>query len=156
MRQVGWCDLVTGNKRLQSCCLVSKSCPTLRDPMDCRPLCPWDSPGKNTRVGGHFLLQEIFPTQGSNPCLLRLVRWQVDSLPHSHQGSLPYPSCGQGWFSAGSSFPEQGGVGVPWGRGILASCFLGAQGRLPTSHPTSHTLSLVFCKVRSQRHLLLA
>ena len=26
----------------------------------------WDSPGKNTGVGCHFLLQEIFPTQGLN------------------------------------------------------------------------------------------
>ena len=32
--------------------------------------CPWDSPGKNTGVGCHFLLQGIFPTQGSNPGLL--------------------------------------------------------------------------------------
>jgi len=31
-----------------------------------RLLCPWDSPGKNTGMGGHFLLQGIFPTQGSN------------------------------------------------------------------------------------------
>ena len=31
-----------------------------------RFLCPWDSPGKNTGVGCHFLLQGIFPTQGSN------------------------------------------------------------------------------------------
>ena len=49
-------------------------------------LCPWDSPGKNTGVGCHFLLQRIFPTQGSNPCLLR---WQVDSLPLCHQGNRP-------------------------------------------------------------------
>ena len=35
-----------------------------------RLLCPWDFPGKNTRVGCHFLLQGIFPTQGSNPGLL--------------------------------------------------------------------------------------
>ena len=35
-----------------------------------RPLCPGDSPGKNTGVGCHALLQGIFPTQGSNPCLL--------------------------------------------------------------------------------------
>ena len=35
-------------------------------------------------MGCHFLLQEIFPTQGSNPCLLR---WQADSLLLSHQGS---------------------------------------------------------------------
>ena len=36
-----------------------------------RLLCPWDSPGKNTTVGCHFLLQGIFPTQGSNPGLLK-------------------------------------------------------------------------------------
>ena len=29
-------------------------------------LCPWDSPGKNTGVGGHSLLQGIFLTQDSN------------------------------------------------------------------------------------------
>ena len=28
--------------------------------------CPWNSPGKNTGVGSHSLLQWIFPTQGSN------------------------------------------------------------------------------------------
>ena len=33
-------------------------------------LCPWDSPGKNTGVGCHALRQGIFPTQGSNLCLL--------------------------------------------------------------------------------------
>ena len=39
--------------------------------------CPWDSPGKNTRVGCHAFLQGIFPTQGSNPCLPCLLhgRW---------------------------------------------------------------------------------
>ena len=31
-----------------------------------------------------LLLQGIFPTQGSNPCLLH---WQADPLPLSHQGS---------------------------------------------------------------------
>ena len=37
-----------------------QSCPTLCDPIDCSPprrLCPWDSPGKNTGVGCHALLQ---------------------------------------------------------------------------------------------------
>ena len=29
-----------------------------------RLLCPWDSSGKNTGTGGHFLLRGIFPTQG--------------------------------------------------------------------------------------------
>ena len=32
--------------------------------------CPWNSPGKNTGVSSHFLLQGIFPTQGSNLGLL--------------------------------------------------------------------------------------
>ena len=38
-----------------------------------RLLCPWDFPDKNARVGRHFLLQGIFLTQGSNPCLLQLL-----------------------------------------------------------------------------------
>ena len=35
-----------------------------------RLLCSWNSPGKNTRMGCHFLLQGIFPTQGLTLCLL--------------------------------------------------------------------------------------
>ena len=39
--------------------LSLQSCPTLCDPIlqPTRLLCPWDSPGKNTGVGCHFLLQ---------------------------------------------------------------------------------------------------
>ena len=43
-------------------------------PQPARLLCPWDSSGKNTRVGCHALLQGIFLTQGSNPGLLHR-RW---------------------------------------------------------------------------------
>ena len=32
-----------------------------------RLLCPWDSPGKNTGVGCHFLLQEDLPDPGIKP-----------------------------------------------------------------------------------------
>ena len=35
---------------------------------------PWNSPGQNTGVGSLFLLQGIFPTQGSNPGLLHCGR----------------------------------------------------------------------------------
>ena len=49
-----------------------------------RLLWPWNSLGKNTGVGCHFILQGIFLTQGLNPCLLH---WQADSLPLSHLGS---------------------------------------------------------------------
>ena len=52
-----------------------------------RPFCPWDSPGKNTGVGCHFLLQEIFPTQGSNPHLLCLLHRQVCFLLQAPPGS---------------------------------------------------------------------
>ena len=45
---------------------------------------PWGSPGKNTGVGCHFLLQGIFPTQGSNPGLLH---WRQTLYRLSHQGS---------------------------------------------------------------------
>ena len=48
-----------------------------------RLLCPWDSPGKNTGVGCHFLLQRIFPIQGSN---LHLLHWQAGSLPLAPPG----------------------------------------------------------------------
>ena len=47
---------------------------------------PGDSPGKNTGVGCHTLLQGIFPTQGLNPCLLHLLHCQVDSLPWAPPG----------------------------------------------------------------------
>ena len=52
-----------------------QSCLTLCDPMEPTRLhlCSRDSPGENTRVGCRALLQGIFPTQGSNPCLPRLL-----------------------------------------------------------------------------------
>ena len=57
--------------------------------MDCSPSgssVHRDSPGKNTGVGCHALLQGIFPTQGSNPGLLhcRQICYRL-----SHQGSPP-------------------------------------------------------------------
>ena len=54
-------------------CLVSQSCLTLCDTVDCSPpgsSVHRDCPGKNTEVGCHAFLQGIFPTQGSNPGLL--------------------------------------------------------------------------------------
>ena len=41
-----------------------------------RLLSLWDSPGKNTKVGFHFLLQGILLTQGLNPFLLQLLDWE--------------------------------------------------------------------------------
>ena len=70
-------------------CTCAKSlhlCPVLWDPMDCSlpGFCPWDSPGMNTGVGCHALLQGIFLTLESNPGLLhcRQILYHL-----SHQGS---------------------------------------------------------------------
>ena len=74
------CVCVCARARVQA-----QSCPTLWDPMDCSPLSSSVHgifSSKNTRVGCHFLLQGIFPTQGSNPCLLN---WQMGSLPLTHE-----------------------------------------------------------------------
>ena len=54
-------------------CLITQSCLTLCDPMDCSlpgSSVHGDSPGKNTGVSSHSFLQGIFPAQGSNPGLL--------------------------------------------------------------------------------------
>ena len=65
------------------CAKLLQSCPTLQlhGLWPARFLCPWDSPGKDTGVGYHFLFQGIFPTQGSNPHFLCLLLWQEGSLP---------------------------------------------------------------------------
>ena len=44
----------------------------------------WNSPGQNTGVGSHSLLQRIFPTQGSNP---GLPHWRRILYQLSHKGS---------------------------------------------------------------------
>ena len=71
---------------LEMCVLVIQSCLTLCDPTGL--LSPWNSPGKNTGVGNHSLLQGIFPIQKLNPGLLHCRR----ILYHlGHQRT--------GWFS---------------------------------------------------------
>ena len=42
----------------------------------------------NTGVGRHAFLQGIFLTQGSNPHILCLLHWQVDSSPLAPPGKL--------------------------------------------------------------------
>ena len=73
--------------RVHACSVTSVVSNSLR-PHGLRParlLCPWDSPGKNTGVGCHFLLRGIFPTQGLTlllPHCKQILYWL------SHQGSL--------------------------------------------------------------------
>ena len=57
------CAAPDGHAAGVSCSVVSSS-------VTARLLSPRDSPGKNTGVGCHFLLQGVVRTQGSNPGLL--------------------------------------------------------------------------------------
>ena len=76
------------------CSLVTQSCSTLCNPVDCSPpgsSVLGDSPGKNSGVSCHALLQGIFLTQGLNLHLLCLLccRWVLHPLsdwgsPHTH------------------------------------------------------------------------
>ena len=75
-------------------CVHAKSiqlCLTWFDPMDYSP--PGSPvhgiPGKNAGVDCHALLQGIFQTQGLKLHLLRLLHWQVGSLPLAPPGK-PY------------------------------------------------------------------
>ena len=100
-------------------CLVAQSCPTLCDHTHCSPpgsSVHGDFPGKNTGVGCHALLQEIFPTQGSNPGLLhcRQILYYL-----SHQGSPRIVEWVANPFCRGSSWPRN------WtGVSCIASAFL--------------------------------
>ena len=69
----------------------------------CQLLCPWNSPGQNTAVGSHSLLQEIFSTQGSNPGLphCREILYQL-----SHKGSPRILEWAAYTFSSISSHPR--------------------------------------------------
>ena len=64
-------------------CVCAQSCPTLwpHGLQPARLLCPWDSPGKNTGVGCHFLFQGNLPDPGIKPAL------QADSFQLCHLGS---------------------------------------------------------------------
>ena len=93
-----------------------------------RLLCPWNSPGKNTGVGCHFLLQGIFPTQGSNP---PTQGWNPDVLHCrqilyclSHQGSPwdPQSNLWDAW--AASVFLHKGKEGQIVLYGSRNFCFL--------------------------------
>ena len=71
--------------------LVPQSCPTLCNPMYFIPpdsSVHGDSPGKNTGVGCHALLQEIFQTQVSSVQLLSCVRLFVTPWTIARQASL--------------------------------------------------------------------
>ena len=85
-------------------------------------LCPWDFPGKNTRMGCHFLLQGIFPTQRSNPYLLHCRQILYHLI---HQGSPKLHSrIREKWIWHLSDLLRKGGEGK-WAFGIPLTNFNG-------------------------------
>ena len=79
-----WMDVHMGFPDGTMLCLVTQLCPTFCDPMDCSlpgSSVLGDSPGKNTGLGCHALLQGILLTQVSNPGLLH-CRWILYRLSH--------------------------------------------------------------------------
>ena len=108
---------------------------------------PWDSPGKNTGVGCHFLLQEIFPTQGSNPGLPHCGQ----TLYHlSHQGSSLMDSVNVNWMNGWVSKCSQGFCSDPssW---VLQKWVQGP----PTTHPHSSITHLLILKLHLSFQMVL-
>ena len=71
-------------------CVRALSHSRLWEPMDCSPPVASNHAIFQARIlewVAHFVLQGIFPTQGSNLCLSSLLPWRVDSLPLYHLGS---------------------------------------------------------------------
>ena len=101
--------------------LVTQLYPTLCDRMGCSlpgSSVHGDSPGKNTGVGCHALLQGIFPTQGWNPGLLnckwgspRILEWVA--YPFSRVISGPSNRT-EVFCIAGRFFTSWGTRKAPW------------------------------------------
>ena len=70
-----------------------------------RLLRPWNFPGKSPGVGCHFLLQGIFPTQGSN---LGLLHCRQTLYRLSHQGSPMWLASGPHSSASAQSRHGQG------------------------------------------------
>ena len=103
------CSLLTITTLLTGCAVLSRSVVSHRHNSMFGPpgsSVSGDSPGKNTGVDCHDLLQGIFPTQGSNPGLPH-CRWILYHL--SHQGSLQILEWVTYPFSRGSSRPRKPG-----------------------------------------------
>ena len=82
--------------------------------LSARLLCLWDSPGKNTGAGCHFLLKGIFLTQELNPSLLHCrqtfywLRYKGSPWEASLRGK-----------GAMTTLVSSGCTGVSWGSGFL-------------------------------------
>ena len=120
------------------CARSLQLCPTLRPYGVPGSSVHGNSPGKNTEVDCHALLQRFFPTQGLNPRLLCLLHWQAGSLPLAPPGKpavyivaflllLKLDGAGHmGWIESllrMSDIDPGGGAGRLGGPGLVSCVF---------------------------------
>ena len=94
-----------------------------------RLLCPWGFPGKDTGVGSHVLLQGIFPTQGSNPCLLHCRQ----TFYHLEPPGMPYLTI----FIGGLAGASDAGHHTGSNPAVVLSSVLGPPGYQKENGPSS-------------------
>ena len=87
---------------------------------------PWDSPGKNTGVACHFLLQGFFPTEGLNPNQLFL-------------GNSIYPTAALRLLGSAPNSQSQGMAQPIW---LLRSSPGGSLDTTSPSNPPSSQVTL--------------
>ena len=84
LSQPPWCCPILHMSNLRARGCESESRSVMSDSLQpCGLYSPWSSPGQDTGVGSHSLLQEIFPTQVLNPGLPH-CRWTLYQLSHKH------------------------------------------------------------------------
>ena len=142
-------------------CLVIQSCLTLCDLINCSPpgsLVYGDSPGKNTGVGCHALLQVIFPTQGSNPGLLhcRQILYQLSHQLQAESSHSPTPpQAPEPWrhLQAGSLHQVQFGPSF-WQAQGEGGKYTGTENKLKspiTAQPHKHTHDQIWRSVSCKK-----
>ena len=96
-------------------------------------LCPWDSPGKNTGVGCHALLQGTFPTLGLNPGPLHCRHFLIITLSFKTYLTSQGSHSGRSWCHYCNAWVKQG-CSVHGNKGMAASAC-----RMHTHSNTTHT-----------------
>ena len=82
-----------GNYMRWCCSLVTELCSTLLRPHGLEParlFCPWNFPGKNPGEGGHFFLQGILTSQGSNRHLISFIMVIISQNIHIPNVTMVY------------------------------------------------------------------
>ena len=117
--------------------VCAQSCLILCSAMDCS--LPGSSVHRHFQsgrpgVGCHFLLQGMLSTQGSNPCLLDLLHWQVDSLPQCHLGRPSHSI----WYVLVEVMEFQLSYSKSWKMMLWKCCtqYLSKFGKLSSGHRT--------------------